>query len=186
MTQTFISRRNVLGIFAATAVCAAPTYANAFGFLRGAGDIRRFKMYSRKSQEYADVIYWIDGEYIADALQEINWIMRDLRAGEAISIDTRTVDIIAASQKLLETDEPFTLLSGYRTTRTNALLRSRSKGVARNSLHIKGQAADIRMKGRNTKQVANAARTCASGGVGRYARSNFVHVDCGQQRTWRG
>lgn len=179
-----ISRRGLLGAFAATALIAAPTYSNAAGFLRGAGDIRRLKMYSRRTGESLDVIYWIEGDYIKDALTEVNWFMRDWRRDRSRSIDTRTVDIIAATQQLLDTPTPFLMLSGYRTAETNALLRKRSRGVAKKSLHIKGQAADLRMQGKSVRQVARAAASCAAGGVGRYSRSNFVHIDCGEKRLW--
>lgn len=179
-----ISRRGLLGAFAATALIAAPTYSNAAGFLRGAGDIRRLKMYSRRTGESLDVIYWIEGDYIKDALTEVNWFMRDWRRDRSRAIDTRTVDIIAATQQLLDTPTPFLMLSGYRTAETNALLRRRSRGVAKNSLHIKGQAADLRMQGKSVRQVARAAASCAAGGVGRYSRSNFVHIDCGEKRLW--
>lgn len=171
-------------VFAATAVVAAPTYANAFGFLKGSGDIRRIRMYSTRSGESLDTIYWIDGEYIPEALAEINHIMRDWRSDRKIQIDTRTIDIMVASHALLEVEEPYMLLSGYRTPETNAMLRSRSSGVARNSLHMKGQAADLRLKNRSVQQMARAASACAAGGVGKYSRSNFVHMDCGPVRTW--
>ena len=179
-----ISRRGLLGAFAATALIAAPTYSNAAGFLRGAGDIRRLKMYSRRTGESLDVIYWIEGDYIKDALTEVNWFMRDWRRDRSRAIDTRTVDIIAATQQLLDTPTPFLMLSGYRTAETNALLRKRSRGVAKNSLHVKGLAADLRMQGKSVSQVARAAASCAAGGVGRYSRSNFVHIDCGEKRLW--
>ena len=179
-----ISRRGLLGAFAATALIAAPSYSNAAGFLRGAGDIRRLKMYSRRTGESLDVIYWIEGDYIKDALTEVNWFMRDWRRDRSRAIDTRTVDIIAATQQLLDTPTPFLMLSGYRTAETNALLRKRSRGVAKNSLHVNGQAADLRMQGKSVRQVARAAASCAAGGVGRYSRSNFVHIDCGEKRLW--
>ena len=181
---TVITRRGLLGAFAATALVAAPTYANAAGFLRGAGDIRRLKMYSRRTGESLDVIYWIEGDYIKDALTEVNWFMRDWRRDQSRAIDTRTVDIIAATQQLLDTSTPFLMLSGYRTAETNALLRKRSRSVAKKSLHIKGQAADLRLQGKSVRQVARAAASCAAGGVGRYSRSNFVHIDCGEKRLW--
>jgi uncharacterized protein YcbK (DUF882 family) len=76
------------------------------------------------------------------------------------------------------------LVSGYRSPETNAMLRSRSGGVARNSLHMKGQAADLRLGSRSVAQVAKAAAACNAGGVGRYSRSNFVHMDCGAVRSW--
>lgn len=179
-----LSRRGLLGIFAATAVVAAPTYTNAFGILRGAGDIRRIKMYNGRTGESINSIYWVDGKYVKEALREVNFFMRDWRTNDIRSIDTRTVDIMAASHRLLRVNEPFLLLSGYRSPKTNAMLRERSRGVARNSLHVQGQAADLRLKSRSVAQVAKAASACSSGGVGKYSGSNFTHVDCGAVRTW--
>jgi uncharacterized protein YcbK (DUF882 family) len=181
-----ISRRRLLGIFAAGMVAAAPTYSKAFGFLRGAGDIRRIRMYNGRSGESIDTIYWVDGKYIPEVMQEIDHFMRDVRTGTARPIDPRTIDIIAAVHRMLDVTEPYMLLSGYRTPQTNATLRARSRGVARDSLHMRGQAADLRLRSRTVGQIARAAEACASGGVGRYSRSNFVHMDCGPIRSWGG
>lgn len=183
-TNTLISRRGLLAAFAATAVVAAPTYSHAFGLLRGAGDIRRIRMYSGRTGESMDTIYWIEGEYIPDALKEITHFMRDWRTNDVRVIDPRTVDIMAASHRLMDVSEPYMLLSGYRCPSTNAMLRSHSSGVARNSLHLRGQAADLRLKSRSVGQMARAAEACSSGGVGRYSRSDFVHMDCGPIRHW--
>ena len=179
-----LTRRGLLRAFAATALAAAPAYANAFGFLRGAGDIRRIRMYSGRTGESIDTIYWIDGEYIPDALTEVTHFMRDWRNDNVKGIDNRAIDIWAAAHSLMETDEPYMLLSGYRSPETNAMLRSRSSGVARNSLHMKGQAADLRLGNRSVGQMARAAAACHAGGVGKYSGSNFVHMDCGPVRTW--
>ncbi|MBU2941615.1 DUF882 domain-containing protein [Shimia thalassica] len=181
-----MTRRSLLRAFAATTVAAAPTFSSAAGFLRGSGDIRRIRMYSGRTGERLDTIYWIEGQYIKDAVKEINLFMRDWRTDGVKSIDLRTVDIMAASHNLLDVNEPYTLLSGYRSPQTNAMLRSRSRGVAKNSLHMKGQAADLRLSSRSVGQMARAASACAAGGVGRYSRSNFVHMDCGVVRTWGG
>ncbi|SHE39809.1 Uncharacterized conserved protein YcbK, DUF882 family [Ruegeria intermedia] len=181
-----ITRRALLGAFAATAVTAAPTYANAAGFLRGGGDIRRIRMYSGRTGERIDMIYWVDGKYIKDAVKEINHFMRDWRTDQSTDIDLRTIDIMAAAHNLLDVNEPYMLLSGYRSPQTNAMLRRRSRGVAKNSLHMKGQAADLRLASRSVSQMAKAAMSCRAGGVGQYYRSNFVHMDCGDVRTWRG
>ncbi len=181
-----VTRRGLLGVFAATALIAAPTYSNAFGLLKGAGDIRRVRMYSARTGESLDTIYWIEGEYIPEVLTEINYFMRDWRSGETIKMDARTVDIMAASHRLMDVSEPYMLLSGYRCAKTNAMLRSKSRGVAKNSLHMVGQAADLRLKSRSVGQMAKAAAACASGGVGKYSRSNFVHMDCGPVRSWGG
>jgi uncharacterized protein YcbK (DUF882 family) len=178
------SRRALFRIFAATAVVAAPTMSNAFGLLRGAGDVRRIRMYSGRTGESMETIYWLNGDYIAEAVREISLFMRDWRNGEAVQIDTRTIDIMAASHRLLDVNEPYMLLSGYRSPATNAMLRSQSSGVARNSLHMRGQAADLRLQSRTVGQIASAAASCHAGGVGRYSGSNFVHMDCGTVRHW--
>lgn len=179
-----LTRRALLRAFAATSVIAAPTYANAFGFLRKAGDFRKIAMYSGRTGESIDTVYWIDGDYIPEALAEISHFMRDWRTGKVKQIDVRTLDIMAASHNLLEASEPYMMLSGYRTPATNALLRSRSRRVAKNSLHMQGQAADLRLKSRTVSQMARAALSCRAGGVGKYSKSNFVHMDCGDIRTW--
>lgn len=187
MTETSssgVTRRALLRAFAATTVVAAPTYANAFGLLRGAGDFRQISMYSGRTGESLNTIYWIDGDYIKDAVKEINYFMRDWRNDQHTNVDLRTVDIMAAAHNMLDASEPYMLLSGYRTPETNAMLRQRSRSVARNSLHMKGQAADLRLRSRSVGQMAKAAAACNAGGVGRYSRSNFVHVDCGPIRTW--
>ena len=185
-SSTSFSRRGLLGAFAATALVSAPTYSKAAGLLRGSGDIRRIKMYSARTGEKIDMIYWVEGDYIKDAVQEVNHFMRDWRTGDVKNMDLRTIDIMAASLNLLDVNEPFMLLSGYRSPKTNAMLRSRSSGVAKNSLHLKGQAADLRLSSRSVSQIGRAAASCAAGGVGRYSGSNFVHMDCGPVRTWGG
>lgn len=179
-----ITRRALLGAFAATTISAAPTLSQAAGFLRGGGDIRRIRMYSGRTGERIDTIYWIEGKYVPDAVNEINYFMRDWRTDGIKSIDLRTIDIMAAAHNLMEADEPYMLLSGYRSPQTNAMLRSRSRSVAKNSLHVKGQAADLRLSSRTVHQMARAAAACKGGGVGKYSGSNFVHMDCGVVRTW--
>jgi len=182
--KTTLTRRHLLGAFAATAVTAAPIYANAAGFLRGGGDVRRIAMYSGRTGESINMIYWIEGKYIKSALKEVNHFMRDWRVDQSIKIDTRTIDIMAAAHGLMDAREPYIMLSGYRSPKTNAMLRSRSRGVAKNSLHMKGQAADLRLKSRSVGQIFKAAVACNGGGVGKYSGSNFVHMDCGVVRSW--
>lgn len=183
-TSTGVTRRALLGAFAATTIAAAPTYTKAAGFLRGAGDIRRLQMYSGRTGERIDMIYWLEGKYIKDAVKEINYFMRDWRTDQVKAIDLRTIDIMTAAHNMLDANEPYMLLSGYRSPQTNAMLRARGRGVAKKSLHIEGKAADLRLSSRSVGQMARAAQACRGGGVGKYSRSNFVHMDCGQVRTW--
>jgi len=93
---------------------------------------------------------------------------------------------MAATHNLMDANEPYMMLSGYRSPQTNAMLRSRSRNVAKNSLHVLGQAADLRLNGRSTDQMSRAAKSVRAGGVGRYRGSNFVHMDCGPIRSWNG
>ena len=125
-SSTGLTRRALLGAFAATTITAAPTFSKAAGFLRGAGDIRRLRMFSGRTGERIDVIYWIEGDYLKESVKEINHFMRDWRTDQTINIDLRTVDIMAASHNLMDANEPYMLLSGYRSPKTNAMLRSRS------------------------------------------------------------
>jgi uncharacterized protein YcbK (DUF882 family) len=183
--DTALTRRKIIGAFAGiTMISAAPVFAGTPSYLKGAGKIRRVSLRSGRTGESIDTIYWIEGQYIKPALEEINYFMRDWREDAVTNIDRRQVDIIAASHNLLETSEPYQMLSGYRTARTNAMLRSRSRRVARKSYHIKGMATDLRLSSRSVSQMARAGVACNGGGVGRYSRSNFVHMDCGPLRTW--
>lgn len=179
-----IGRRALLGAFAATAVTAAPFFPGATAYARGAGDIRRLHFYSGRTGENINLIYWIDGQYVPESLAEINHFFRDWRNNAVHTIDPRTIDLLAAAHSILRVSEPYMLLSGYRSPQTNNMLRARSANVATNSLHLRGQAADVRLRSRTVNQIAQAAISCNAGGVGRYSRSDFVHMDCGAVRSW--
>ncbi len=177
------SRRTVLGVFAGLcAVAAAPVYARAPGILRGAGDYRRISMYNQRTGEALDTVYFANGRYIPEAFAEINYFMRDWRQNAVMKYDPRNIDNLAATLGLMETSEPYLMISGYRTPQTNRMLR----GAASHSYHLKAMAADVRLKSRSVKQISGAAFACNGGGVGIYNRSNFVHMDCGPVRSWRG
>jgi uncharacterized protein YcbK (DUF882 family) len=76
------------------------------------------------------------------------------------------------------------VISGYRSPATNAMLARRSNGVAKNSLHVKGMAIDLRLPDRALADLRAAALALAGGGAGYYPKSNFVHMDTGRVRTW--
>ena len=178
-------RSFLLNSVASSVALCAPGIAHSTSFFSIAGDIRKIRFQNSNTGEKVNTIYWIEGEYVSEALSEINYFMRDWRQNKVRKIDTANLDIIAATQVLLDTEEPFELLSGYRTIKTNKMLSRITPGVARNSFHIKGMAADLRMRSRSVNQIAKAAESCNSGGVGRYVRSSFVHIDCGPTRRWR-
>lgn len=131
-----------------------------------------------------DVTYFERGQYLPDALEEINYIYRDHLTDEIHPIDTALLDQLHELQATLGVKKEIHVICGYRSPFTNAYLRRRSSGVARNSLHMQGRAIDIRIAGVDTRDIRDAALSMALGGVGYYAGSDFVHLDTGDVRTW--
>jgi uncharacterized protein YcbK (DUF882 family) len=136
--------------------------------------------------ERLKVDYWRNGQYLPDALSEVNHVLRDFRTGEVHPIASDLLDLLVALRARLESSEPVSVISGYRSPLTNAMLRGEHghSGVATKSLHMQGMAIDIRIAGRSLAALHNAALTLRGGGVGYYPASDFVHVDVGRVRTW--
>lgn len=129
-------------------------------------------------------VYRIGNYYVPAAFRKINRVMRDHRTGAVHPIDPELIDTVARVQKNCNCTTAVEILSGYRSPKTNAMLRRGSSAVAKNSFHMKGQAADIRVPGSSTSKVRNSARALRVGGVGYYPKSGFVHVDTGAVRSW--
>jgi uncharacterized protein YcbK (DUF882 family) len=134
--------------------------------------------------EKLKLTYFERGNYIKDALQEINYLLRDFRTNDIHPIDTALLDQLFDLKQTLGINKPFHIISGYRSPFTNAQLRKHSHGVAEHSFHMLGRAIDIRVERVSSKTIRNAALTMAQGGVGYYPRNNFVHLDTGKFRTW--
>ncbi|MBP7778655.1 MAG: DUF882 domain-containing protein [Acidobacteria bacterium] len=131
------------------------------------------------SVEYAE-----GGRYLPDALAAVDRLLRDFRTGEIHPIDPGLLDLLHGLARRLDTRQSFEIISGYRSPTTNAALRRRSEGVAAHSLHMVGQAVDVRVHGVPLTRLRSAALDLKSGGVGYYPVSNFVHVDTGRVRQW--
>ena len=131
-------------------------------------------------------VYYANGGYLPDALAEANRVMRDWRTGDEHFIDPGLFDALHAIGDRLETRGAFQIISGYRSPKTNAMLHARSKGVAEHSQHTVGKAIDVRVPGVELSDLRNAAASLSAGGVGFYPVSNFVHVDTGRVRQWKG
>jgi uncharacterized protein YcbK (DUF882 family) len=129
-------------------------------------------------------VYYADGRYQREGLRAAAHILRDWRQGRAHAVDPELLDLLWALRRRLEATAPIQVLCGYRTPATNAMLRRRSRGVAKNSLHMQGMAVDFTVPGRSLKAVRQAALSLRRGGVGYYPRSGFVHVDTGPVRAW--
>ena len=120
--------------------------------------------------------------YRAAALGQVNSFLRDFRTREVHDIDPKLLDLLHRLAGELDAAEPYHVISGYRSPRTNSALRSKSGGVAKYSLH--GKAIDIRIPGVPLARVREAALDLKLGGVGYYPGSDFVHVDTGRVRAW--
>ncbi|HLI13943.1 MAG TPA: DUF882 domain-containing protein [Alphaproteobacteria bacterium] len=134
--------------------------------------------------ERLKVDYWVNGRYVPDALGAVNHLLRDFRTGDVFPIDPQLLDLLDALRRKLGSHAPYQVISGYRSPKTNAMLREFSDGVAANSLHMQGMAIDIRVPDRMLRSVRRAAMSLYRGGVGYYPRSDFVHVDVGRVRHW--
>lgn len=171
----------VLGGTAVQRVVAMPTRRN----VDASGEVSRLAFVHTHTGESLDLVYREGGRYLSDALAEIDNTLRDHRSGDVYPIDRALLDQLAALGSLLGVGKkPFHIISGYRSPRTNAMLAARSGGVATKSLHMAGRAVDIRMPGVALPTLHRAALSMQSGGVGYYARSNFVHLDTGRVRRW--
>lgn len=134
--------------------------------------------------ERLHAVYWSDGRYLASGRKEINWVLRDFRTDQVHPIDPAVLDLLHALQNRLECRGPFEVISGYRSPATNAMLAATTEGVARHSLHMQGQAIDIRLAHVPLVTLHRAAVSLRAGGVGLYRASDFVHVDVGRVRYW--
>jgi uncharacterized protein YcbK (DUF882 family) len=185
ISKSAVTRRALLGgMTAISAMAAMPAFASTPALAKGLGHSRSLSLVNEKTGEWLNTVYWVEGEYIPEALEAVNFIMRDWREDLIHQIDPRTIDILSATHRLLDCSEPLKVVSGYRSAKTNAMLRRRSKGVALKSYHIKGMAVDVALNTRSVRQISRASLSLGAGGVGKYSRSQFVHLDSGPIRDW--
>ncbi len=169
------------GLGAALAVASAPLWARR----SGGTQVRTLSLHHLHTDERLNVAYRIGDSYQRSALKRLNHFLRDFRSGDETAIDPQLFDLLHDVKRRLGHEHgTFEVISGYRSPRTNAMLRRTSTGVARRSLHMTGQAIDVRLTEMPTRNIRDAALTLGRGGVGYYPRSDFVHLDTGRVRRW--
>lgn len=136
------------------------------------------------TNDHLECRYWSGGSYDPVALEDIAFVLRDHRAEEVNAIDTELLDLLTVVRRKLDARHPYHVISGYRSPKTNAKLRSRSNGVARKSLHMQGKAIDVRLPPVPLAELRRVALDLKAGGVGYYPGSDFVHLDVGRPRFW--
>ncbi len=180
-----LSRRLLLkaGLWAAAVSSFSPRTAIA-GVLDVLPKERVLSFYNTHTAETLKAIYFRSGNYAADAIESICHILRDHRTNTIRSIDLSLLDLLYALRLKLQTNQPFHIISGYRSPATNSELRKQNRKVVPNSLHIFGKAIDIRLPECDLQTLRRTAMALQGGGVGYYPRSDFVHIDVGPVRFW--
>jgi len=180
-TPAGTSRRQFLGGLAAFAGALVIAPGRALASPRGE---RHLSFVNTHTSERLSVAYWGDGEYLPGELARVETFLRDFRTGERHAIDPALLDQLHDLSLAVGTSASFQVISGYRSPRTNAVLRASGGGQARHSLHMQGRAIDVRLAGVSTPLLRDAALELRRGGVGYYRAADFVHVDTGPVRRW--
>lgn len=159
-----------------------PTPANAAD---AAQQEYRLRLFHTHTNERIDIIYRIGDVYIPEAVNRLDEFLRDHRTGDVRQLDQRLFDLLHdLTTSLGKAGAEINIVCGYRTPWSNEFLRRTTSGVASHSLHMEGEAIDIRIPGVPTVQLRDAALALHRGGVGYYPKSQFVHVDVGRIRRW--
>ncbi len=177
-----ISRRNFLK---KSAVIAGGAMMSQSEILASAGEKKVLKLYNVHLHKTFYAPFFEKNYYKLSGLFEVNKAFIDYRAKEMTRIDVKLINLLYEIKQHLGYDKQFNIVSGYRSPHTNAELRKRREGVAKNSYHIKGQAVDIYVPNVSLRKLRDVALGLKKGGVGYYPSSHFVHVDVGPVRSWR-
>lgn len=170
----------------------ALAFAALVGGVRGTqnaianGDTRTITIRHMHTKEETTVTFRRDGRYVSEGLEKLNWALRDWRTDEPIRMDPRLFDLAWEVQRAVGSEQPFHVVSAYRAPGTNAMLRRRSRGVAKHSQHMLGKAMDFYLPDTPTAKIREAGMLLQRGGVGFYpgAHTPFVHLDAGSVRSW--
>jgi len=145
---------------------------------------RVLRLYNTHTGEKLNTTFWAEGEFIPDAMKDINKVLRDHRNNKVAQMDPELLLLLTQLNDRLENNKELHIISGYRSPESNAKLHANSNGVAKRSLHMDAKAIDIRLPGKDLKMLHKAAMSLKGGGVGYYASSQFVHMDTGRVRYW--
>ncbi len=176
-----LGRRRVLELGCALVLTSLPVPVLARAT---AGEPRSLAFTHLHTGEELSLVYWADGEYLPEALAEIDHLLRDFRTGEVLPIDRGLLDLLHLLRSELDSNAPFRVISGYRSPATNKMLANKGGDVARKSLHMRGMAIDVDLPGRDLATLHRAAKSLKLGGVGYYPKPGFVHLDVGRVRYW--
>ncbi len=124
------------------------------------------------------------GSYDKEALDSLNWLLRCHHNNEVHPIDIQIIEFLNKIHHNLNGEHEIHVISGYRSSQYNDLLRKKNGGVAKRSLHLQGRALDIHIPDVRLSTLRKTALNLKMGGVGYYPKSSFIHIDSGSFRTW--
>lgn len=145
---------------------------------------RTLRLYNTHTGETLRSVFWAEGKFVPEALNDINKLLRDHRNNKVAPIDPKLLFLLDQVSSKIGNGKVLHIISGYRSPESNQLLAEKTNGVARHSLHLEGKAIDVRMPGRDLASLHKAALHAGGGGVGYYPESQFVHMDTGRLRHW--
>lgn len=145
---------------------------------------RSLRFYNTHTGETLRSVFWAEGQFRPEALNDINKLLRDHRNNTIAPIDPELMLLLEKVSAQFGSNNVIHVISGYRSPETNRKLAEASGGVARHSMHLEGKAIDVRIPGRELHSVHRAALALRGGGVGYYPSSQFVHLDTGRVRHW--
>ena len=172
------------GAAAATGLVAILAFSLSVPGLRSAqaiGETRTLTLHHIHTGEDITITFKRNGHYDDAALKKLDHFVRDWRKDEGVKMDPKLYDDVEVVQEV-GYKSPIHIVCGYRPCH-QSMLRSRSSGVARTSLHMAGKAMTS-LPGADVAAVRAAALRVQAGGVGYYPSSGlaFVHMDVGSVR----
>jgi uncharacterized protein YcbK (DUF882 family) len=180
--QRIARRRFLQGSAGLAAAGLLPMSQSAWA---GAPAERALSLVHTHTLERIELVYAVADNYVENALGSLNRFLRDHYSGDIGQIDPRLFDLLHQARRLVGSDRPYEVISGYRCPATNSTLRNtRGGGVAKHSLHMEGRAIDVRLPGIPLADLRDAAVSLKAGGVGFYAGQQFIHIDTGRVRQW--
>ncbi|WP_426177813.1 DUF882 domain-containing protein [Massilia sp. TWR1-2-2] len=145
---------------------------------------RTLRLYNTHTGETLRTVFWAEGQFVPDAMNDINKLLRDHRSNTIASMDPKLLVLLDEVSSQVGNGKVLHVISGYRSPETNRRLAERSGGVAKHSMHLEGKAIDVRLPGYDLAKLHKAAMQAGGGGVGYYPNDQFVHMDTGRLRHW--
>lgn len=183
-----LSRRRFFGSLAAAAWALRDAQAQQSStHAQPVPEERHLELFNTHTRETLKTVFKRGDDYDASALEALKKLLRDRRNGEMHDMDPRLYDQLFDLARAAGVEPSYEIISGYRSPESNGKMAARpGSGVSKKSLHMQGRAIDVRLRNCTCAKLRDLALAARQGGVGYYEKSDFVHIDTGNFRTWVG